>query len=174
MPAYHSNLNESEFRSLGNMAMLPIRTKFRGPAPSLADPNSEDIVEEALNLFRANSFFRNFEIKGNADRVLIYLILYISDCLGKLTNQPSKLEANKILQTSALSHFALPGEPSFPLNAMYHAPADRGEQDLLRQYLTQLRQELATRLLERIYGNENVPSKWWMCFLKRKFMGKSL
>lgn len=45
--------------------------------------------------------------------------------------------------------------------------------DLLRQYLTQLRQELANRLVERVYA-DGKPSKWWMCFQKRKFMNKSL
>jgi len=37
-----------------------------------------------LSLFRANTFFRNFEIQGPADRLLIYGILWISECLGKI------------------------------------------------------------------------------------------
>lgn len=37
-----------------------------------------DIVEEALNLFRGNVYFANFEIHGPADRLLVVLILYIS------------------------------------------------------------------------------------------------
>jgi actin related protein 2/3 complex subunit 3 len=85
---------------IGNMAVLPINTKIRGPAPqagecepfrgvtayhtgikigetasrmsashdtmlrTLADPSQPDIIEEALDLFRANCLFRNFEIKG--------------------------------------------------------------------------------------------------------------
>lgn len=32
--------------------------------PPLADPSQPDIIEEALDLFRANCLFRNFEIKG--------------------------------------------------------------------------------------------------------------
>lgn len=75
------------------MAVLPISTKIRGPAPiactspsrlfpllveveglrkvlddadarDVADPNTPDVIEEALDLFRANCLFRNFEIKG--------------------------------------------------------------------------------------------------------------
>ena len=38
----------------------------------------KDIVEEALDLFRGNVYFANFEIKGPADRLLVVLILYIS------------------------------------------------------------------------------------------------
>ena len=37
-----------------------------------------DIVDEALNLFRGDVFFANFEIHGPADRLLVVLILYIS------------------------------------------------------------------------------------------------
>ena len=56
-----------------------------------ADPNREDIITEAINLFRANSLFRNFEIKGAADRVLIYLILFIGDVLTKIATCASSL-----------------------------------------------------------------------------------
>jgi actin related protein 2/3 complex subunit 3 len=58
---------------------------------------------------------------------------------------------------------------------MYEPPRDRQEADLLRQYMSQVRQELAARLLARVYdGDETRPSKWWLSFSKRKFMGKGL
>lgn len=58
---------------------------------------------------------------------------------------------------------------------MFNPPRDRQEAETLKQYLGQVRQELAIRLLARIYedGAEK-PSKWWLSFAKRKFMGKSL
>lgn len=34
-------------------------------------------------------------------------------------------EAFKSLNTLALSNFSIPGDPAFPLNVMYQAPADR-------------------------------------------------
>ncbi|CAM0134967.1 subunit of the Arp2/3 complex [Umbelopsis sp. WA50703] len=172
MPAYHSQFNEGDYQSLGNFFVLPIKTKIRGNAP-MADPNAEDIVDEALNLFRANCLFRNFEIKGNADRVLIYLILFISECLGKLSKSPTQGEAVKQLSTLAVSNFAIPGDATFPLNAMYSPPRERSQQDQLRQYIQQLRNEMAIRLVDRVYV-DGKPSKWWMCFQKRKFMGLSL
>ena len=46
-----------------------------------ADP---DVIDEALTYFKANVFFRTYEIRSEADRVLIYLTLYITDCLKKL------------------------------------------------------------------------------------------
>ncbi|KAK4050035.1 subunit of the Arp2/3 complex [Microbotryomycetes sp. JL221] len=181
MPAYHSSYNDDEgLHQIGNMTLLPIATKLRGPAPPPADSTRDDIVNEALDLFRANSLFRNFEIKGPADRVLIYLILFIGDCLTKISQARTpgwtQQEAYKQLSSYAVDNFTLPGEPGFPLNNLYQSPANRLEADSLRQYLTQARQETVIRLIERIYTPESQgkPSKWWMCFQKRKFMGKSL
>lgn len=58
---------------------------------------------------------------------------------------------------------------------MYEAPRDRQDAEQLRQYMSQVRQELAARILARVYEeNPDVPSKWWLSFTKRKFMGKSL
>ncbi|KAI0346877.1 ARP2/3 complex, 21 kDa p21-Arc subunit [Trametopsis cervina] len=178
MPAYHSALNEEpDVREVGNLAVLPIKTKIRGPAP-LADPNAADIIDETLDLFRANSLFRNFEIKGPADRILIVLILFVSDCLAKLGSSrspTSQLEAGKTLNTLAVDNFPIPGDANFPLNAHYAPPANRADAEYLRQYLTQVRQELAARLVERLYADgTGKPSKWWMAFQKRRFMNRSL
>ena len=69
MPAYHSAYNDADVGAIASMSLLPIRTRVRGPAPPLADADAMDIVDEAIDLFRANCLFRNFEIKGGADRV---------------------------------------------------------------------------------------------------------
>ncbi|KAF8580591.1 ARP2/3 complex 21 kDa subunit [Ramaria rubella] len=178
MPAYHSSFNEAEdIRLVGNTPLMPIKSRGRGPAP-MADPNSADIIDETLDLFRANSLFRNFEIKGPADRLLIILILFISDCLTKISTAkttPNRLEATKMLGTLAVDSFPLPGDANFALNAHYAPPGSRPDADYLRQYLTQARQELAARLVERLYADgTGKPSKWWMSFTKRRFMNRSL
>lgn len=86
----------SQSRLVGNFPLLPLRTKVRGPAYTLPptslplsespDPDDEsyDPLDEVLGLFRANTFFRNFEIRGPADRLLVYGILWVSECLGKI------------------------------------------------------------------------------------------
>ncbi|KAJ3484122.1 hypothetical protein NLI96_g5863 [Meripilus lineatus] len=178
MPAYHSVLNEEpDIRQVGNMSVLPIRTRIRGPAP-VADPNAADIIDETLDLFRANSLFRNFEIKGPADRLLIVLILFISDCLTKIGSAritPSQIEAGKMLNTLSVDNFPIPGDAGFILNAHYAPPGNRADADYLRQYLTQARQELAARLVEKLYADgTGKPNKWWMSFQKRRFMSRSL
>ncbi|EJW77230.1 hypothetical protein WUBG_11861, partial [Wuchereria bancrofti] len=143
---------------------------------SIVSDDGEDIIDEALAYFKPNIFFREFEIKSPADRTLIYLTLYISECLRKLQKSSNKSQAVKDLSALALSHhLPIPGEAAFPLNSMYKAPANRSEEDVMRSYLLQLRQELGTRLLEHVFGaNSERPNKWWMCFARRRFMDKGL
>ncbi|CAN3373414.1 hypothetical protein DIURU_000343 [Diutina rugosa] len=174
MPAYHSTFDTSEgaTQTIGNLVLLPIHTQYRGPA---YPPDQEyDIVEETLDLFRANSFFRNFEIKGGADRLLIYGILFVSQCLSKLNKTTTVRDAHRTLNSLAVDSFALPGDIGFPLNSMYTPPKTKNEADMLRAYLQQFRQEVADRLIKRVYGNDDLPSKHWLAFTKRRFMNKSL
>lgn len=56
----------------------------------LAAEAGPDIVDEAVDYFRANVLFRSFEVKGPADRVLVYLTLFIQQVRmgeGKLVNE---------------------------------------------------------------------------------------
>lgn len=70
MPAYHSSYNdEPNVRQIAGISLLALNSHSRGPAPLPIDPSRPDIVDESIDLFRANSLFRNFEIKGPADRV---------------------------------------------------------------------------------------------------------
>lgn len=133
MPAYHSAYNDvspDQVASIANVTLLPFRSKVRGPAPPPIDTEQMDIIDESLDLFRANSLFRNFEIKGGADRLLIYLILFISQCLGVIAGARvpmSQNEAIKQLSTLAVDAFSLPGDAAFPLNNLYQTPANRTE-----------------------------------------------
>lgn len=141
-----------------------------------ASHESYDPLDEVLLLFRANTFFRNFEIKGPADRVLIYGILYVSELITKIRPNTGRRDAEKAVMNTALdTNFAIPGDAGFPLNQAFEPPRDRNEAEVLRQYISQMRQELAQRLLNRVYADgSNTPSKWWLSFTKRKFMGKAL
>ncbi|KAJ9094872.1 hypothetical protein QFC19_007801, partial [Naganishia cerealis] len=184
MPAYHSSyIDEPNVPTIGNVAVLPINTKVRGPAPIAEDPSRPDIIEESLDLFRANCLFRNFEIKGPADRLLIYFILFISDCINKLAptspgkQAPAYQEAVKMLSTLAVDHFSLPGDAGFPMNNLYHGPRDRNEADALRSLYPlepETQPDGTPTPANRIGQRQVKPSKWWMAFQKRKFMGLSL
>lgn len=91
MPAYHSAFNEAPAKEVCGCALLPIKTRARGPAPPAPD-DQEDIVDEIIQLFRANVLFTNFEIKGNADRVLVYGTLFVHLCLKKLDKCATKAD----------------------------------------------------------------------------------
>lgn len=136
---------------------------------------SYDIIDEILDLFRANTFFKNFEIKGASDRTLVYGILFISQCLNAINSNSTKNDAIKALTNLSLDDFSIPGDPGFPLNALYLPPANKNDAVFLRQYLSQFRQELASRLIERLYQSDTIkPSKFWLAFGRKKFMNKSL
>lgn len=173
MPAYHSS---KEFNTcVANMGLMPLRqaTKFRGPAPRLP-PDQQDVIDEALYYYRANIFFKNYEIKSEADRTLIYVTLYIQECLKRLTKCPTREQGRKELYTLSVSPFDIPGDPGFPLNAMYAKPKSKQEADQMKSYIQQIRHEAGERLLEKVYDSNQKISKWWICFAKRRFMDKSL
>ena len=126
---------------VGNFPLLPLRTKTRGPAYTLPFPNpplpanespdsdneSYDVLDEVLALFRANTFFRNFELQGPADRLLVYGIWFVSDCLTKIKPSAGVRDATKDVMNLALDlQFALPGDPGFPLNQVRFILASAG------------------------------------------------
>ncbi|XP_046683687.1 actin-related protein 2/3 complex subunit 3 [Homalodisca vitripennis] len=173
MPAYHSSFMTYD-SMVGNMAVLPFKTQFRGPAPIMTSKDT-DIIDEALYYFKANVFFRTYEIKSEADRVLIYITLYITECLKRLQKCSNKNQGLQEMYALAISKFDIPGEPSFPLNSVYARPMNANEADAMRQYLQQLRQETGVRVCDKVFsGDDGKPSKWWLCFSKKKFMDKSL
>ncbi|GAB9466898.1 hypothetical protein Gpo141_00004262 [Globisporangium polare] len=172
MPAYHSTLNELQTQEVCGCALLPIKTRSRGPAPPAPD-GQDDIVDEIIQLFRANVMFTNFEIKGNADRVLIYGTLFVHLCLKKLDKCTTKADAIRVLQQTAVDAFAIPGDSAFPLGGLVRAPTSANEAETIRAYFKQLREAIAMRLPDEVFADGS-RSKWWMFFAKRKFMNKEL
>lgn len=184
MPPFHTSLGGDPGttgdgpRKVAGWPLLPLRVTIkgggRGPAPST---NQEDVVDQSLDLFKANILFKNFEIETDVDRVQVYITLYIIECLKKLQKSPNKERGGQDMYSLALENFALPGEAGFPLNAFYPRPSKQ-ETDELKQFMTQLRQETGARLVERVFAPElsqdGKPSKWWVCFAKRKFLNVSL
>jgi len=177
MPAFHSTLS-SPGNTLGNMAIMPIRqtTKgsARGPAPQT---NDEDIVDQSINLFKANILFTNFEMETDVDRVLVYVTLYIIECLKRLQKLPNVERATQDMFSAALEPFSIPGEAGFPLNAFYSKPQG-SEAEEMKKYLVQLRQETGARLAEKVFdpslSGGAGPAKWWTCWAKRKFLNVAL
>jgi actin related protein 2/3 complex subunit 3 len=139
-------------------------------SPSRVD--QKDIVDEAIEFFRANILFRNFEQSGPADLMLCYLTIYISELLRHFARgSKTAAEARKnVTQVSLSQTFPLPGDSQFCLAGFFSTPASRGESDLARSYFYQIRQELGSRLVDVIYNADGSMNKWWFMFQKRKFM----
>jgi len=182
MPAYHSSISNQNCQIIGNVPLLPLKTTcksrgVKGVAPFCND-NAFDIVDESLDLFKANILFSTYEIKDKSDLLLVYNILYIQLCLQKLAKISNQEEAERAVFTQALKQFALPGDANFPLNAFFHKPKNASEGTELRNYLTQMRQEVGSRLVEKVFGMslDGKPSKWWICFARnsRKFLKTQL
>ncbi|KAM9633258.1 actin-related protein 2/3 complex subunit 3-like [Trichechus inunguis] len=173
MPVYHSSLTDPDTKLIGNTALLPIRSQFKGPIPP--ETKDTDIVDEAIYYFEANVLFKLYEIMNKADRTLVYITLYIYECLKILLKCNSKNQGKKEMCTLGITNFPIPGEPGFPLNAIYAEPATKQKDEVMKAYLQQLRQEMGLRLCEKVFDSQNdKPSKCWTCFVKKQFMNKSL
>lgn len=169
-PAYKSTFNEASANSACGMLLLPIKSKVKGTAPPAPD-EGDDIIDEAINFFRANVLFYEFSAEGGADKVLAYLTLFIQQCLVRLDAKGKNKEAGqKLMFELSREQFPLPGESGWPLGGQFPAPKSRAESDGARNWMKHVREELTLRLLERVYEADGTPNKFWMAFSKKKFM----
>merc|ERR1711934_719054 len=146
---FHSGMEAPGGRTLGNMALMPLRQTVknagRGFAPETQD---DDIVDEVIRLFKPNILFKSFEMKDSVDRVLVYITLYIVECLKKLAKIEGKEKALLEMFSMALGAHSIPGESGFPLNAFFTKPQGKEEEDM-KKYIVQLRHETGQDLLRR-------------------------
>ena len=87
----------------------------------------EDIVDETLSYFRANVLFRNFDVRGGADRTLIYLTLYAVQCLVMCEKIEDKITAVREMRIHATKQFACPGDAGWPLGGLFPASKNKTE-----------------------------------------------
>ncbi|KAI5320688.1 hypothetical protein PRUPE_7G251500 [Prunus persica] len=167
---YHSSfVDEEGITKACGCPLLPLKSHIKGPAP-VSDQDRTDIVDEAITFFRANVFFRNFDVKSSADKLLIYLTFYINVALKRLEGCRTLAEGTKAIINLGLEKVPVPGEPSFPFPGLFPLPQSPQEAELLRNYLKQIREEASGRLLSVAYRPNGTPNKWWLAFAKRKFM----
>lgn len=68
--------------------LLILRSNPKNPISVFAWTGPEDdpdIIQEALDFFKANVFFNTFEFKGPADNLLVYLTLFTHQCIVRLS-----------------------------------------------------------------------------------------
>ena len=76
-------------------------------------------------------------METDVDRVLVYVTLYIIECLKRLQKMPNAERAVQDMYSAALEAFAIPGEAGFPLNAFYTAP-NYAEAEEMKKYFVQV------------------------------------
>jgi len=174
MPSYHSIFNENQYLDLCGIPYIEFRSK-------LPDMNSEklklplnqvdlDIIDEALIYFRANVLFKNFPIKGNADKLLVYITVFISKCLEVCLNvdfEKAKLLMKNLIDDCEWS----PNYKNHFLNNLI--TLKQSEVNDLQAYLKTIRKEVVSRLIFHLYESDykTLDLKYWLGFAKKKFMG---
>lgn len=68
-----------------------------------------------------------FLLQSEADRVLIYITLFITECLKKLQKCATQAQGMNETFSLAISKFDIPGDPGFPLNSVYAKPSSPAE-----------------------------------------------
>jgi actin related protein 2/3 complex subunit 3 len=177
MPSYHSIFNEIQYPTACGIPLIEFKfNKLPDIDPSkLKSSLSEidlDIIDESLIYFRANVLFKNFPIRGDADKLLVYITVYIQKCLEVVSSCKEDLEQIK-LQLRYLIDEAewTPNLKSHFFNNVI--TIKNNEVSELQSYLKTVRRETCSRLLAILFeGDQKAPDyKYWLGFSKRKFLG---
>lgn len=79
MQAQHSVYNQDlQLKAACGLPLIPFKTKIDGPANVNYQYKGCDIIDEAFMYFRVNVLFKNFEIRGPGDKVLVYMFVFLS------------------------------------------------------------------------------------------------
>ncbi|XP_060194986.1 actin-related protein 2/3 complex subunit 3-like [Lycium barbarum] len=168
---YHpSFVDEEGITKACGCPLLPLKSHINEFASDTEQDTLLDIVDESITFFRANIFFRNFDIKSSTDKLLIYLTLYINMALKRLEGCRTLAEGKRSIFNLGLENIVIPGEPGFPFPGLFASPKSQQEAEQFRNYLKQLREETSERLLNVAYRPNGTPNKWWLAFSKRSFL----
>jgi actin related protein 2/3 complex subunit 3 len=131
----------------------------------------QDIIEEALIYFRANTLFKNFQILGDADKLLIYITVFISKCLEVISLDPEEKKATANLNSLISEAEWYPNKPNYFFNNL--VTLVNSEVADLQSYLKSIRKETVYRLMYLLYGSEagTMDLKYWLSFSRKKFLG---
>ncbi|XP_027770312.1 uncharacterized mitochondrial protein AtMg00810-like isoform X2 [Solanum pennellii] len=129
---YHSSFVEEEgVRKACGCPLLPLKSHRNEPDSDAEQDATSDIVDEAITFFRANVFFKNFDYKSSADKLLIYLTLYINLALKRLEGCRTLAEGKKSIINLGLEKIVIPGEAGFPFPGLFASPKSQQEADLI-------------------------------------------
>jgi actin related protein 2/3 complex subunit 3 len=175
MPSYHSIFNKLSYSTLCGIPYIDFK---QSKIPDLNYdklklPINEidlDIIDEALIYFRANILFKNFPIKGDADKLLVYITVFITKCLEVANNQD--IDKAKALMKNLIDDCEWsPNLKSHFLNNL--VTFKQSEVSDLQLYLKGVRKEIVIRVTFLLFDSDykTLDLKYWLGFAKKKFMG---
>ena len=132
--------------------MLPIKGDDKtGAAPKQMDQSQKDIVDEALELFRALVLFKNFKVKGPADKTIVFLTVFIQKVLQELKrHEKNQQKAHDIVDQLIKLTIDIkgPNKDKYFMNklALFHAAKNPAEEQKMIKYLQLLKVETWKRL----------------------------
>lgn len=177
MPAYHSVFNEK--KDVQTFMGIPAFYFKENKTPTLdnsklkvkLDQIELDIIDEAIIYFRSNVLFKNFSIDGDADKLLVYITVFIQKCLEK-ANNPDQKKAKENMRKLVTSCEYVPDVENF-FNILCDLKKKKAELGDLQRYLKNVRKETCERLIYILFDDEKykMDYKFWVSLGKRKFMG---
>ena len=176
MPSYHSvwNKKEPDQKYCG----IPVFDFKKDKTPSLdykklnvpINQIELDIIDEAIIYFRANVLFKNFSIDGDADKLIVYITVFIQKCLEKagLNTEPNTAKVNMKKLIDSCEY--IPNTENF-----FNVLVDKKDNEIsnLQKYLKEIRKEVVSRLIYILYDNQqtSIDRKFCLPLGKKKFMG---
>ncbi len=172
---YHSSFCKAQAELACGFPVLPLKGSSSGPAARSDDPI--DVVDEAITLFRSTIMFKNFKPEGPADKVIVYLTVFIQKCLLDIQRKSiacSRQDAQSIVDLLVKEAVPATTDAKFFMRqlGLLTQPKGNAEEDKFRKYVTQLKSECARRLLDTIYDNDAMDLKFWLQFGKKPFLGQ--
>ncbi len=176
MPSYHSVFNKAKINQ--KICGIPVFEFKEKKTPTL-DPSKLkvalnqielDIIDEAIIYFRANVMFKNFNIDGDADKLIVYITVFSQKCLERAADpNPNKAKENMRKLVEQCEYVAK-SENFF--NVLVNKK-EGGDMTSLQNYLRRIRKETVERLIYILFEDEKtkMDAKYWIALGKKKFMG---
>ena len=176
MPSYHSVFNKKEADTKYCGILVLDFKKNKSPSLDISKLNVPlesielDIIDEAIIYFRANVLFKNYSIDGDADKLIVYITVFIQKCLEKtdMNTEPNTAKANMKKLVDSCEY--IPNTENF-----FNVLVDKKQNEIpnLQKYLKEIRKEVVDRLIFILYENEKsaMDRKFWLALGKKKFMG---
>ena len=120
--------------------------------------------------------FKNFEVRSNADKTLIFITVFISKCLEVIQKNPNEADAKKNLMALIGDQILGSSDPKFFMSTVTSKSKGQAEEEKFRQYLKQLKEETVLRLVFKLYNPNygTMDLKFWLAFTKKKFLKFSM